>query len=257
MKNVKTVFAVAVLSIASVFLVACAPLDGSESANQPANGNGQEASTTEPSADSGVNREIADMRKDEKNYNWVIIVKDSATVASPVETTVEMDLTATNASGGIEGKYSGTMTTSSVSKNSAYAATATSDKKTGTVNFSIGPVLAPLVDENAEDDRLAPLVPDEPGDGRLAPLVPNDKEALAPLVGPENEPDYEGDGTLAISNPTGTTQIQGLGVAAQKQHTSASSFPVHFSIKGANVRMTMTTPQGDLYFDGFIRGEGK
>ncbi len=241
MKNVKNILSVAILLISSLFLAACSNSGGAQSPTQPSTNppttyKGQAAATTtEPSANSGVNSDVAAMLKDEKDYNWVIIVQDSSTIkVAPGETTVTMDLKATNSQGGIMGKYSGTSTAKSVSVNPAYGATATSDLKTGTVSFSIGPVLAPLVPEN-NDNKLP----------------------LAPLVQPGNEPDYEGDGTFALSNPTGTVQIQGMGIATQKQHTSTSSYPLHFSIKGTQVRMTMKTPQGDIYFDGLIRGEGK
>lgn len=250
MRRLHNVLYVAMVLFCSTLLAACSYSNSITSPTEPATNttttnNGQTAdTTTEPSPDQ-IDQNIANMLKDEKDYRWVIIIQDSSTInVAPGETTVTMDLKATNAAGGIIGKYVGTMTAKSVSVNPAYAATATSDLKTGNVNFSIGPVLAPLVPENTEDDRLAPL-------------VPTDKDSLAPLVGPGNEPDYEGDGTVVLANPTGNVQIQGMGISTQKKHTSTANYPLYFTIQGTQVRMTMKTPQGDLYFDGFLRGEGK
>jgi hypothetical protein len=258
MKSFKNGLSVTFLFVASLILAACANSGGAQTPatpppenpsaqaapaqnptpapTSPSPDNGQAAASATQSSDgSQANPDIVAMLKDEKDYDWSIYVKDSSAISmGPIKTTVMMDLKASNTSGGIEGSYTGTATSSSQSVNSAYSSTATSDTKVGTVNFSLGVPLAPLVPEKPEENG-----------------------ALPPLVTPENEPDYEGDGTFVLSNPTGMSQIQGMGVSVQKEHTSASTHPFHISVKGAQVRMTMTTPQGDLYFDGYIRGEEK
>jgi hypothetical protein len=252
MKTSKISASFALLVLSALLLAACANPSGSQppvptpSSDKPAQAAPtQNPAPVPPSADNGqaaapsneaqANPDIVSMLKDEKNYDWVVYVKDSSEAnTGSIKTTVSMDLKASNASGGIEGKYTGSATASSKSVNSSYGATATSDTKVGTVNFSLGIPLAPLAPDNSQG-----------------------KEPLAPLTQPGDEPDFEGNGTFALSNPTGESQIQGMGVSVQKEHTSASSFPIHLSVKGATVRMTMTSPQGPIYFNGYIRGEGK
>ena len=189
-----------------------------------------------------------------EDFNWTIYVQDSSTVSvGPMQMDISIDLTAVNSSGKIDGAYTGSATTKAVShmEGGKGSINAPVEGTSTALSFNISPYVA-------DEDKLAPLVPAEPDDGKLAPLVPSDDDKLAPLTDPNNQPEYEGTGSMTLqSGGVGTVTARGVSVSKEIR-TNTSVNPLHITIMGTQVRLEVQIPEiGAVYFDGFIRGEGK
>ncbi len=174
----------------------------------------------------------------EKDYDWVIYVKDTVEHKSgPFDTTVSLDLRAVNTSGGLGGTYRGSI--KGTAKNS--------------MNIPGGMANAPFV--ISSDNLIFDLAP------TLAPLAPlgeskEEEGPLAPLT-TDNETDYEGHGTIEMTSK-GSMNVQSMGYYGSKAAPSTTtSIPFEVTIIGPWVRLALVIPQGTIYFDGYIIGEGK
>lgn len=169
------------------------------------------------------------------DFNWVIYSKDSYDInAGAMKRKVTLDFKAVNASGDIAGEYRG------------YARAKTSND----MDIGDGGVTA---DSSVSDDNvsftLEPYV-------ELADLVERD-DGLANLE-PEKEPDLMGQGSLNMrGSGSGTVTAHGRTVGAGlKVQDSRDAMTV--AVTGPLVRLTVTVNGiGTMYFDGYIRGEGK
>lgn len=190
---------------------------------------------------------------DPENYNWVIYVQDSSTLAlGQMQMDFTINMKAVNTSGQIYGEYIGSATTKAVSH---------MDTAKGSVNAPMeGQSTSLVINVNPaveDEDKLAPLTPEDPDDGKLAPLVPSDDDKLAPLTDPNNKLDYTGTGNMVLqSGGTGTVTARGVSVSKGLGNTSTNQLEVF--IQGTTVRLAVTIPEvGTVYFDGYIIGEGK
>lgn len=173
--------------------------------------------------------------QDASAFNWVIYVKDSADVdAGSMKRKVNLEFKAVNTSGDIAGQYKG------------YAHA----KTTNDLEALGGKIDADfqIKDENVSFD-IEPYV-------ELGSLVERD-DGLANLE-PEKWPDYMGQGTLNMGGSgTGTISAGGRSYSRGIDATqSRDSMTV--AITGPLVRLSVTVNGvGTMYFDGYIRGEGK
>jgi hypothetical protein len=169
------------------------------------------------------------------DFNWVIYAQDSYDIDSgAMKRKVTLDFKAVNTSGDIAGEYKG------------YAHAQTSNK----MDIGSGGVTA---DSQVKDDNvsfsLEPYV-------ELAPLVERDDD-LADLE-PEKLPDLMGQGSLNMSGSGGGTvsargYTYGAGLKVQDSHDAMTVV-----VTGPLVRLTVTVNGiGTMYFDGYIRGEGR
>jgi len=218
------------------------------------------SSNSEPSDSSGKTGKLerSDTMDDEANrpedFNWTIYVKDSSTVnVGPMKMDISIDLTAVNTSGKIDGAYTGSATTKAVShmEDGRGSINAPVEGTSTALAFNISPYVA-------DEDKLAPLTPPDPNDDKLAPLVPSDDDKLAPLTDPNDPPQYEGEGTMTLqSGGSGTVTARGVSIT-KGIRTNTSVNPLHITIKGTQVRLEVQIPEiGAVYFDGYIKGEGK
>lgn len=215
------------------------------------------ASTTNPSPENDIGTSADSVAKKEptqpEDFNWTVYVQDSSTVnVGPMKMDLSIDLKAVNTTGKIEGPYTGSATTKAVSsmQTAKGSINAPVEGKSTSLTFNVTSYVP-------DEDKLAPLVPAEPEDDSLAPLVPNDDDKLAPLTDPNNQPEYEGAGSMTLqSGGTGTVTARGVSVSRGIGNTSVN--PLKLTIKGTQVRLEVDIPEiGAVYFDGFIRGEGK
>ncbi len=176
-------------------------------------------------------------KQDQKasDFNWVIYVKDSADAnMGAMQRKITLDFKVVNTSGDIGGTYTG------------YAhATTNNDME------AMGGKMD--ADFQIKDDgvsfELAPYV-------ELADLVERE-DGLANLE-PEKLPDFFGNGVLHMSGSgvaTGRIGAYG-GSRAVDAESSSDAFTV--AVTGPLVRLSVDiTGVGTMYFDGFIRGEGR
>jgi hypothetical protein len=77
------------------------------------------------------------------------------------------------------------------------------------------------------------------------------------LTDGKNAPDYEGSGMMVLqSGGTGTVTARGVSVSRGIGNTSENPLKVY--ITGPTVRLEVQIPEiGSVYFNGYIRGEGK
>lgn len=186
--------------------------------------------TVDPSA-----IESAKNSQEPSDFNWVIYSKDSYDIDSgAMKRKVKLDFKAVNSSGDIAGEYKGY----------AHASTAND------MDIGDGGVTA---DSSVNDDNvsfsLEPYV-------ELADLVERD-DGLANLE-PEKLPDFMGQGSLNMRGAgSGTVSARGrtysAGLKVQDSHDAMT-----VAVTGPLVRLTVTVNGiGTMYFDGYIRGEGK
>lgn len=166
-----------------------------------------------------------------QKFNWVIYINDKASYTfNSMRSTVNLKIKAVNKSGDIEGIYTGT-------------ANARTDNEMEVNGAKV------IKTDNTKDDNLnfnVSLKAD------LEPLVKTEPE-LAPLVSP---PDFIGRGNLNMtSDDRGTMTVGGYTVGAKFSKQTAT--PMEIEITGPLVRIKLPGPSGPLYFNGFIRGEGK
>lgn len=170
-----------------------------------------------------------------KDFNWAIYSQDSYDIdAGAMKRKVNLDFKAVNTSGDIAGEYKGY----------AHASTAND------MDIGDGGVTA---DSSVNDDNvsftLEPYV-------ELADLVERDDD-LANLE-PEKMPDLMGQGSLNMRGAgSGTVTAKGrtysAGLKVQDSHDAMTVV-----VTGPLVRLTVTVNGiGTMYFDGYIRGEGK
>ncbi len=190
-----------------------------------------------------------------EDFNWTIYVNDSSTISmGQMNFDLAIDLKAVNTSGQIYGEYIGSATT----KARSYMDTAK-----GSIDAPVeGQTTSLVINVNpsvSDDEKLAPLTPEDPDDGKLASLVPDESDdgKLAPLTDGDDEPDYQGSGMMVLqSGGTGTVTVKGVSVSRGIGNTSNN--PLNVFIKGSTVRLEVQIPEiGSVYFDGYIRGEGK
>ncbi len=176
-------------------------------------------------------------KQDQKpsDFNWVIYVKDSANVdAGSMQRKITLDFKAVNASGDIGGAYTG------------YAhATTNNDME------AMGGKMD--ADFQIKDDNVtfevAPYV-------ELADLVERD-DGLANLE-PEKLPDFFGNGVMHMSGSGVATGRIGAYGGSRDVKAEDSSDPFTVAVTGPLVRLSVNiTGVGMVYFDGYIRGEGR
>lgn len=169
-----------------------------------------------------------------EDFDWVIYVKDKYSYNSgQIKKSVTIDLKAVNTSGNIWGQYNGSLTaltTNDLTMPGGRKITAPATSKNPNLSFNVGFPLASLTP------------PDD--DGQLASLTSGE------------EPDFVAYGDLsAKTQMTGTVSIpQG---SASKKISNGGSVPFEIYIYGPRVKLQLSTTEGLMYFDGFIRGEGK
>ncbi len=179
--------------------------------------------------------ESAKNSQEAKDFNWVIYSNDSYDIdAGAMKRKVKLDFKAVNTSGDIAGEYKGY----------AHASTAND------MDIGDGGVTA---DSSVNDDNvsfsLEPYV-------ELGDLVERD-DGLANLE-PEKLPDFMGQGSLNMRGAgSGTVSARGYtygaGLKVQDSHDALT-----IAVTGPLVRLTVTVNGiGTMYFDGYIRGEGK
>jgi hypothetical protein len=217
------------------------------------------SSTSTPSDSSGGNAGLGSTATDNQpsepeDFNWTVYVQDTSTInVGPMQMDISIDLKAVNTSGKIDGTYTGSATTKAVShmEGGKGSINAPVEGTSTALSFNINPYVA-------DEDKLAPLAPSEPDDGKLAPLVPSDDDKLAPLNDPNNQPEYEGTGSMTLqSGGYGTVTAHGASVT-KGIRMNTSENPLHLTITGTQVRLEVQIPEiGAVYFDGYIRGEGK
>ncbi len=192
------------------------------------------------------------------NSNYVVSINDSSTISvGPMKMDFTLNLKATNTTGKITGTYTGSATTKAVShaeniavKGGVGSINAPVEGKSTSLTFDISPYIP-------DNEKLAPLAPAEPDDGKLAPLVPSDDDKLAPLTKPEDQPQYEGEGTMVLdSSGTATGTINGYSGSRGIGNTSSNG--LKFLINGSNVQLEVRIPQiGGVLFNGTIQKEAK
>jgi hypothetical protein len=188
---------------------------------------------------------------DMEKFNWVIYVNDSVDVnIPPMQRKVFLDFKAVNTSGNIFGTYNGYAHAKTTNDMEAMGGRIDADFSVNdeNVTFQVDPYI-----------QLSPLVPEDEEGLPLAPLVPGGDEDL-PLakLEPEQEPDFAANGVLNMRGAgTGTVTAGGYSASRGLEATqSTDSF--YMVVVGPRVRLTVNvagTPT--MYFDGYIRGEGK
>lgn len=171
------------------------------------------------------------------DFNWVIYVKDSFDVDNgPMKRKITLDFKAMNTSGDIAGQYTG------------YArAKTTNDMESGGGKLDADFQIA---DENMTFE-VSPYI-------ELASLVPEDDDLPLAKLEPEKEPDFMGYGTLHMSGSGIGTGSAGGYSASRGIKAEDSNDPFTVAVMGPLVRLSVTiTGVGTVYFDGYIRGEGK
>lgn len=196
-------------------------------------------------------RESALHNQQLQDFNWVIYVNDSEDVdLPPMKRKVFLDFKAVNTSGYVFGEYKGYAHAKTTNDMEAMGGKIDADfsVKDENVAFTLDPYiqLAPLVPEGEEDLPLAPLVEDGDEDLPLAKLEP------------AQEPDFAANGVLNMrGGGSGTVTAGGYSVSRGLEATqSTDSF--YLVVVGPMVRLTVNvagTPT--MYFDGYIRGEGR
>ncbi len=196
-------------------------------------------------------REAAERNQQPQDFNWVIYVNDSEDVdLPPMKRKVFLDFKAVNTSGYVFGEYKGYAHAKTTNDMEAMGGRIDADFSVNDENvaFTLDPYiqLAPLVPEGEEDLPLAPLVEDGDEDLPLAKLEP------------AQEPDFAANGVLNMrGGGSGTVTAGGYSVSRGLEATqSTDSF--YLVVVGPMVRLTVNvagTPT--MYFDGYIRGEGK
>lgn len=169
-----------------------------------------------------------------EDFNWVIYIKDKFSFTTgPMQQSITVDLKAVNTSGYIFGKYSGSISALTTNDMEAYGGKFTAPMKSNDPNlsFSVDIPVVPLV-EPQKDGDVVPLT--KPGDG----------------------PDLIGYGQINMTTGGTATGTVG-GFSVSEDITNNSSVPFEIYIIGPRVRMMVKMPQGGMYFDGYIRGEGK
>lgn len=170
---------------------------------------------------------------DEKDFDWVIYVNDTyAFTNGPMQNSVTLNLKARNISGGgIMGTYYGSAT----AKSTNYMAGAKGSidapfaSKSSNLKLEVGPYLAELTPP-PEDPNLAPLTTEDP--------------------------DFSGFGSISMST-SGTGIVESRGYRMAAGASNKSTVPIEVNIIGPQVRLIAKLPQATLYFNGYIRGEGK
>ena len=169
------------------------------------------------------------------DFDWVIYINDITDVpGAPIAQTIELNLTARNTSGNILGPYTGTATAVTTNEGDYMGVhiSATAQSQSTHLDFTMGPTLAPLVAEDPDADL--PLAPLTDGTG----------------------PDFTGYGSIAMSSSgSGTASAGGLTASGGFGNDSSQSIEVY--LNGPLARLAVHMPQGVLYFDGYIIGEGK
>jgi hypothetical protein len=172
-------------------------------------------------------------RKREARYNWVIYVKDKSDVpGAPVKQTVSVNLKASNTSGSMLGTYKGSATAKTTNDGAVGEGMlkATASSGSSDLTFDLGGALAPLTNDSDSDLPLAPLT--------------------------KGGPEFIGSGTISMST-SGNAKVTGKGRTASGGFTNDSTVPIEVYVTGPLVRLAVMFPQGTVYFDGYIRGEGK
>ncbi len=172
--------------------------------------------------------------KQPEDFNWVIYVKDKNSYTyGGMKRSITIDLKAVNTSGNITGQYKGTLSALATNDMEALGGTITAPIKSSDPNLSF-----------TVDYPLASLVP------------PDDDGDLAPLTTENQDPDFYASGKITTtSQGTGTVSIGGA--SASKDISDSSSVPFEMYFFGPRVRMVMKSSPWTMYFDGYIRGEGK
>lgn len=169
------------------------------------------------------------------NYNWVIYVNDSFDVPNgPMKSRITVNFKAVNTSGDILGKYTGTATasTSNNMDGGGGSIDATGSLQADPFDFEVIPFFEPAPLTDPEEDDLAALEPAQ-------------------------EPDFIGYGKIRMAGGvSGTVTAKGYTFGAGAT-TDASTDSFTVVVVGPLVRLTVNMPQGTLYFDGYIIGEGK
>jgi hypothetical protein len=247
MKIQKNTLPFCLLLFSSLLLAACANSGGIQSpattppasqpaqvapatSNQPTPDNGKAMA---PSSQAQADSDFAASLKDEKDFDWVIYVKDSYKYSTgPFDTTVSLDLRAVNTSGHLEGPYQGKISGTATNKMNVPGGLANEDfnLNSDTLAFNLATPLAPLE-------------------------FPEKEGSLAPL--PTEEADYVGHGTIPMTSK-GSVNVQSFGYSGSKAAPGkTTSIPFDLYVKGPTVRLALDIPQGTIYFNGYIRGEGK
>ncbi|MEI7813308.1 MAG: hypothetical protein WCJ13_00770 [Coriobacteriia bacterium] len=170
----------------------------------------------------------------EKDFNWVIYVKDTSEISQgPMKYTISLDLKAVNTAGDIMGTYTGSATSKTTSEMNAGGGKVSAEAKSTSTALEIkmGPYLTPL-----------------------EPLGEADPKDLAPL--PTAAPDFSGSGSITMAT-TGKGTVSAGGYSTSKGIANNSTTPIEVNVIGPQVRMLVKTPQGTVYFDGYIIGEGR
>ena len=171
-------------------------------------------------------------QRTEARYNWVIYVKDTSDVpGAPIKQSITVNLKASNTSGGMLGSYKGTATAKTTNDGSVGGGElkATASSNSSALEFNLAPALAPL----------APA-----GDG----------SGLAPLT--KGSPDFTGSGTISMGT-TGKATVTGKGRSVSGPFSNSSTVPIEVNVSGPLVRLSVQFPEGTVYFNGYMRGEGK
>jgi hypothetical protein len=129
--------------------------------------------------------------------------------------------------GPYEGSATAKTTNSGTAGGGELKATATS--KSSALQFDMGSTLTPLT---------------APGAG----------SGLAPLT--KGGPDFTGSGTISMGT-TGKATMTGGGASVSGPIGNSSTVPISVYVTGPLVRLAVQFPQGTVYFDGYMRGEGK
>jgi hypothetical protein len=180
--------------------------------------------------------EVEKAKLDEKDLDWVIYVNDTHSLTNgPMKQSVTLNLTARNMSGNITGPYVGSATAQTTND-----ATMTTRKGTGTIT-------APFVSKSSNlKFEVGPYLP---------PLTPVTTDPnLAPLE--TEDPDFSGFGSITMSS-SGVGTVTAGGYSASGGASNTSTVPIEVNIIGPQVRLVATLPQATLYFNGYIRGEGR
>ena len=169
---------------------------------------------------------------EEKDFDWVIYVNDThALTNGPMRQSVTLELKARNMSGSITGPYFG------------YATAQTTNDATMTTRKGTGTITAPFVSSGNLKFVVGPYSTPTTTDSNLTPL-------------PTENPDLSGSGSITMSS-SGVGTITARGYSASAGASNKSTVPIEVRIIGPQVRLVAKLPQATLYFNGFIRGEGK
>jgi hypothetical protein len=170
------------------------------------------------------------------DFNWVMYVKDSADVNSgAMKRKINLDFKAINTSGDLSGEYTGY----------ARAKTTNDLEASGRIDADFD-----MSDENVTFN-LGPYI-------ELGSLVPDDAELPLAKLEPAQQPDLMGGGTLSMGGSgVGTVSAGGRSYSRSLQAESSKD-PFQISVTGPLVRLSVSiTGVGTVYFDGYIRGEGR